>query len=109
VVAVAFAAGAWLSSLIVLYRDFRHTLSFLIQFWLYVTPVVYPASVVEGDWQWLFFANPMAGVVEGFRWALLAGPSPPVEALASAVMAVLLLVTGIAYFRRVERKLADRI
>ena len=109
VVLVAFAAGVWLSALNVLYRDVRYTLVFLIQFWLYATPVVYPASVVEGNWQYLLYANPMAGVVEGFRWALLDGPAPPAYALVSAAVTVVLILTGLAYFQHVERRLADRI
>ena len=109
VVLVSFSAGVWLSALNVLYRDVRYTLVFLIQFWLYATPVVYPASVVEGNWQYLLYANPMAGVVEGFRWCLLSGPAPPAEALVSAGVTFLLLLTGLAYFQRVERRLADRI
>jgi lipopolysaccharide transport system permease protein len=106
---VAFAAGVWLSALNVLYRDVRYTLVFLIQFWLFATPVIFPASIVHGGWQWVLFANPMAGVLEGFRWSLLDGPAPPPEALMSAAVAVVLMFTGIAYFQRVERQLADRI
>lgn len=108
-VVVAFGAGVWLAALNVLYRDVRYTLVFLIQLWLFASPVVFPASIVPADWQVVFFANPMAGVIEGFRWALLDGPAPPTAALASAAVALLLVVGGVAYFQHVERRLADRI
>jgi lipopolysaccharide transport system permease protein len=108
-VLVAFGAGVWLAALNVLYRDVRYTLVFLIQLWLFASPVVFPASIVPESWQPLFFANPMAGVIEGFRWSLLDGPAPPPEALISAAVAVFFILGGIAYFQRVERRLADRI
>jgi len=108
-VLVAFGAGTWLSALNVLYRDVRYTLVFLIQLWLFASPVVFPASLVDGGWRYLFYANPMAGVIEGFRWSLLNGPAPPPEALISAAVGILMLISGIAYFQRVERQLADRI
>lgn len=108
-VIVAFGAGVWLAALNVLYRDVRYTLVFLIQLWLFASPVVFPASIVPSDWEVVFYANPMAGVIEGFRWALLDGPAPPAAALVSAVVAVFLVVGGVAYFQHVERRLADRI
>jgi lipopolysaccharide transport system permease protein len=109
VLLVAFATGVWLSALNVLYRDVRYTLVFLVQLWLFASPVVFPASIVHGAWKYVFFANPMAGVIEGFRWSLVGGPAPPALALISAAVAIVLLFTGIAYFQHVERQLADKI
>lgn len=106
---VAFAAGTWLSALNVLYRDVRYTLAFTIQVWLFASPVIYPSSIVEEGWRWLYFANPMAGILEGVRWCMLNGPAPPTSALTSLAVLVGLLFSGIAYFQRVERRLADRI
>jgi lipopolysaccharide transport system permease protein len=108
-VLVAFGVGVLLSALNVLYRDVRYTLVFLIQLWLFASPVVFPASIVPDNWQAVFFINPMAGVIEGFRWSLLDGPAPPPAALISAAVTIVLLIGGIGYFQHVERRLADRI
>ncbi len=112
--ATALGAGLWLSALYVQYRDVRHIVSFMVQIWLFVTPVIYPASSVLprlarfGLPAWLVGVNPMAGVVEGFRWALLGTPHPPVGLLvASAAVAAALCASGARYFRRVERGFAD--
>ncbi len=104
----ALAVGLWLAALSALYRDFRYTVGFLTQIGLFLTPVAYPGSLVPEQWQWLYGLNPMAGVVEGFRWALLGSAAPSV-ALASASLAavVFLFVSGMIYFRRMERTLAD--
>jgi lipopolysaccharide transport system permease protein len=100
----------WLSALNVRYRDVPYAVPFLVQVWLYATPVVYPLSVLDGRWQWLFSLNPMAGVVEGFRWALLDKPAPSAGLLlVSAAAAVVVAVTGLAFFRRFERSFADVI
>lgn len=112
--ASALGAGFWLAALNVEYRDVRHVVPFLLQIWLFLTPVIYPASRVEG-WlrqnglpTWLVAVNPMAGAVEGFRWALLRPQSDPGPLLAvSSVSAALLLLSGLAYFRSVERSFAD--
>lgn len=110
VVATAFAAGLWLSALNVRYRDVRHTLPFLTQFWLFATPIAYPASLVPEAWRPLYGLNPMAGVVEGFRWALLGKGAPPGAMMAVSVAAVaVLLVSGLFYFRRMEQTFADLI
>jgi lipopolysaccharide transport system permease protein len=106
----AIGAGLWLSALNVEYRDVRYTLPFLAQFWLFMTPIAYPSSMVPDQWKLLYGINPMVGVVEGFRWALLGVGSPPGPMLAVSVLASLaLLASGMFYFRRMERTFADRI
>ncbi len=106
-VATALAVGLWLSALNVQYRDVRYTIPFLTQFWLFATPIAYSSSLVPERWRAWYGLNPMAGVVEGFRWALL-GKEPPTSLLAvSAVVVVLLLVGGLYYFRRMEKTFAD--
>jgi lipopolysaccharide transport system permease protein len=106
----ALAVGLWLSALNVQYRDVRYTINFLIQIWLFTTPVVYPSSIVPARWRPLFGLNPMAGVVEGFRWALLGKEDPPGALLAvSVAVVVLLLVGGLYYFRRMEQQFADLV
>src|SRR2546430_4345112 len=104
----ALAVGLWLSALNVQYRDVRYTINFLIQFWLFATPVVYPSSIVPERWRALYGLNPMAGVVEGFRWALLGKSNPPGALLGvSIAMVVLILIGGLYYFRRMEQNFAD--
>jgi lipopolysaccharide transport system permease protein len=104
----ALAVGLWLSALNVKYRDVRYTINFLIQFWLFATPVAYPSSIVPERWRPLYGLNPMAGVVEGFRWALLGKAEPPGALLAvSVVVVIVLLVGGLYYFRRMEQEFAD--
>jgi lipopolysaccharide transport system permease protein len=107
-IGTALAVGLWLSALNVQYRDVRYTLAFLTQFWLFATPVSYPSSIVPEKWRALYGLNPMAGVVEGFRWALLGKGEPPGALLAvSIVMVILLLIGGLFYFRRMEQTFAD--
>lgn len=104
----ALGVGLWLSALNVRYRDVRYTVPFLVQVWLYATPVAYPASLVPEQWRPLFGLNPMAGVVEGFRWALLGGTFEPGPLIAVSVgMALALLASGLFFFRRMERTFAD--
>ncbi len=104
----ALGVGLWLSALNVQYRDVRYTINFLIQIWLFVTPVVYPSSIIPAAWRPLYGLNPMAGVVEGFRWALLGKSEPPGVLLAvSVVMVMLILIGGLYYFRRMEQEFAD--
>jgi lipopolysaccharide transport system permease protein len=106
----ALAVGLWLSAANVKYRDIIYVIPVLVQFWLYLTPVAYPASLVPEAWQPLYGLNPMAGVVEGFRWALLGtGSAANAIFFASTGVAVLLLATGLLYFRRMERQFADVI
>jgi lipopolysaccharide transport system permease protein len=104
----ALAVGLWLSALSVQYRDVRYLISFLIQFWLFVTPVAYPSSIVPEKWRVVYGLNPMAGVVEGFRWALL-GKSTALGSLlwVSVGVVAVTLVGGVYYFRRMEQQFAD--
>jgi lipopolysaccharide transport system permease protein len=107
---VAASIGVWLAALNVAYRDVRYAVPFLIQLWLFATPVAYPASLVPDRLRDLLGLNPMAGVVEGFRWALLGQRPPPWGLMAvSGLVAVVVLVTGAFYFRRVEHRFADVI
>ena len=103
----ALGVGLWLSALNVKYRDVRYTVPFLTQIWLFATPVAYPSSMLHGRWRTLFGLNPMAGVVEGFRWALLGSPPPSSMIWTSIIVSALLFYTGLRYFRTVERSFAD--
>ena len=107
-IATALAIGLWLSALNVTYRDVRYTIPFLTQIWLFATPVAYPSSLLPEKWRALYGLNPLAGVVEGFRWALLGKAEGPGPLLAvSVVMVLVLLVGGLYYFRRMEKTFAD--
>lgn len=104
----ALAVGLWLSALNVQYRDVRYTINFLMQVWLFATPVAYSSSIVPERWRALYGLNPMAGVVEGFRWALLGKTEPPGALLwVSVAVVILLLAGGLFYFRRMEQQFAD--
>lgn len=102
------AVGLWLSALNVRYRDVGHAIPFLIQIWMFLSPVAYPVSLVPEQWRLLYSLNPMVGVIEGFRWALLGKQSPDftVIAISSAVVIVVFL-GGLLYFKRIERTFAD--
>jgi lipopolysaccharide transport system permease protein len=107
-VVTSLGVGLWLSALNVQFRDVRYVIPFLTQFWMFATPIAYPSSLLSEPWRTLYGLNPMAGVVEGFRWALLgtsAAPGPMV--LVSAFAAVLILIGGAFYFRRMEKTFAD--
>lgn len=106
--ASALTVGLWLSALNVQYRDIKYTLPFLTQFWLFATPIAYPSSLVPEQWRTLYGLNPMAGVVEGFRWALF-GKTEMAFGLVmmSTVIVALSLFCGLIYFRRMERTFAD--
>ena len=107
-VGAALGVGLWLSALNVQYRDVRYTIPFLTQFWLFLTPVAYPSTLVPVSWRALYGLNPMAGVVEGFRWALLGKTEGPGALLAvSVAITIVILVGGLYYFRRMERTFAD--
>jgi lipopolysaccharide transport system permease protein len=109
-VMTAFGVGLWLSALNAIYRDVRYAVPFLIQFWMFASPVAYPSSLVPERWQWLYGLNPMAGVIEGFRWALTGQGQPPAPLFAVSVLAVLLvLIGGLFYFRRMEGIIADLV
>ena len=104
----ALGGGLWLSAINVQYRDVRYVIPFLIQVWLFATPIAYPSSLLSEPWRTLYGLNPMVGVVEGFRWALLGTETAPGTAVVvSSVMAGILLVSGTYYFRRMEKTFAD--
>ena len=104
----ALGVGLWLSALNVQFRDVRYTINFMVQFWLLATPVAYPSSLIPEKWRVVYGLNPMAGVVEGFRWALLgkAAPSGPMLIVSTVVVSTI-LVGGVYYFRRMEQLFAD--
>ena len=107
-VLTALGVGLWLSALNAIYRDVRYVLPFLIQFWMFASPVAYPSSLVPERWRWLYGLNPMAGVIEGFRWALTGQGQPPNLLLAASAAAVVLLVAGgVVYFQKMEATFAD--
>jgi lipopolysaccharide transport system permease protein len=109
-VVTSLGVGLWLSALNVKFRDVRLILPFLVQLWMFATPIAYPSSLLHGSWRNIYGLNPMVGVVEGFRWALLGVKSPPgVMVFVSAVIAVLLLMGGVIYFRRMEKTFADLV
>lgn len=106
----ALSVSLWLSALNVRYRDIQHVVPFLVQLWLFATPIAYPSSLLTERWRTAYALNPMVGVVEGFRWALLGSGTAPGPVLgASTVAAIVLLITGAFFFRRVERTFADVI
>ena len=105
----ALGVGFWLSAINARYRDVRHATPFLIQLWLFATPVVYPSNLIEGHWQIVYALNPMVSVVEGFRWALLGTQPPSLLMFISVTTAVALFSSGLLYFQAVERKFADII
>jgi lipopolysaccharide transport system permease protein len=105
----ALGIGTLLSALTVAYRDFTHVTPFLVQVWMYVTPVIFPVSLVPERWQWLLYLNPLTGLVEGFRSAFLGKPFDLAGIGISIAIAVALLAAGLAYFEKVERRFADII
>ncbi|MFQ5936742.1 MAG: ABC transporter permease [Acidiferrobacterales bacterium] len=105
----ALAVGLWLSALNVRYRDVRYTIPFLAQFWLFATPIAYSTSLVPPKWQTLYAMNPMVGVVDGFRWALLGKTPPGPMLIVSMAATAVLLIGGLFYFRRMEKSFADII
>jgi ABC-type polysaccharide/polyol phosphate export systems, permease component len=105
--ATALGVGLWLSALNVKYRDFQYTVPFMIQIWMFASPVVYAASLVPESMRVWYGLNPMAGVIEGFRWALLGTGAPSAMVLVSVGMVIVLLVSGMFYFRRMEQYYAD--
>ncbi len=104
----AVGVGAWLAALNVKYRDIRYVVPFLLQLWLFASPVVYSSQLVDQPWRTVYALNPMAGVVEGFRWATLGGVHPSVGRVAlSTLGGAFVLLGGLLYFRRMERTFAD--
>jgi lipopolysaccharide transport system permease protein len=110
-VLTALGVGLWLSALNAIYRDVRYVVPFLVQFWMFASPVVYPSSLVSAKWPkwaWLYGLNPMVGVIEGFRWSLTGIGNPPGRMLLASSAAVLLvLVGGLMYFQKMEATIAD--
>ncbi|BBU62386.1 transport permease protein [Methylosinus sp. C49] len=107
VVIASLGVGVLLSALTVAYRDFRHVVPFLIQFWMFASPVAYPVSLVPAEWRWLYFLNPMAGMIDGFRHALIGSPPDAFGVVVSGLSALVIFCLGVAYFARVERGFAD--
>jgi lipopolysaccharide transport system permease protein len=107
----SLGVGLWLAALNVLYRDIAYITPFLTQFWLFITPVAYSSNLLPEKWRVLYAINPMTGVVEGFRWALLGtSQNPPtMMLLVSSLIAVAILISGLYYFRRMERRFADMV
>lgn len=106
--ATCLGVSLWLAALNVLFRDVRYVIPFLIQFWLFATPIVYPASLVPKQWRFIYGLNPMVGVIEGFRWSLLGAPTGPGPSLlASILVAIIVLAGGAYYFRRAESTFPD--
>jgi lipopolysaccharide transport system permease protein len=109
-VLAALAFGLWLSALNAIYRDVRYVVPFLVQFWMFASPVAYSSSIVPGRWRWAYGLNPMAGVIEGFRWALTGqGLVPGALFAASGCGVILVLLGGVFYFRRMEGTVADLV
>jgi len=109
-IVTALGVALWLSAINVKYRDVNQALPFLTRFWLFITPVAYSSEIVTGKWQVIYYLNPMAGVVDGFRWALLGiGNGPDITLLISVTISVLTLVSGLFYFRSMEKTFADTI
>jgi lipopolysaccharide transport system permease protein len=107
--ATSLGVGLWLAAMNVQFRDVRHTVGFLVQAWLFCTPIAYPSSLLHEPWRSLYGLNPMAGVADGFRWALLGAPAPGPIIWVSTLAALFVLVSGMYYFRRMEKKFADLV
>jgi lipopolysaccharide transport system permease protein len=109
-VVTAVAVSLYLAALNVKYRDVGHAIPFLVQFWMYASPVVYSVSIIPEKWRLLYSLNPMVGVIEGFRWALLGKEQPDFAVMAmSTIVVAILLLGGFIYFKRTERVFADII
>ncbi|MGA9141987.1 MAG: ABC transporter permease, partial [Methanocella sp.] len=108
-VVTSLGIGLWLSALNSRYRDFQYVVPFMIQIWMFASPVVYSSSMVPASYQLFFGLNPMTGVIEGFRWTLLGSGSPGAIVFVSAAISVIILVTGAFFFRRMEKTFADEV
>jgi lipopolysaccharide transport system permease protein len=109
-VLTALGVGLWMSALNALYRDVKYIVPFLMQFWMFASPVAYPSSLVPQRWRWLYGLNPMAGVIDGFRWALTGhGQSPGLLLLASTAAITIVFAGGLFFFQRMEGAIADRV
>jgi lipopolysaccharide transport system permease protein len=105
----ALGVGIWLAAINVRYRDVKYVVPFLTQAWMFGSPVIYTSTLIPKEWQWLYALNPMTGVLEGFRWALIGGPRPDKLIFVSVVATVLVLVSALLYFRHTEQTFADII
>jgi len=106
----ALGVGLWTAALNALYRDVRYVVPFLMQFWMFASPVVYPSSLIPQRFRWLYGLNPMTGVIDGFRWALTGHAQPPGAQLAASVFAVLIILAGgLLFFNQMEGAIADRV
>jgi lipopolysaccharide transport system permease protein len=105
--ATSLGVGLWLAALNVQYRDFQYTVPFLIQLWLFASPVVYSSSVVPEPYRWIYGLNPMVGVIDGFRWALLGTSPPDLLTVVSILVVIALVISGAYYFKRMEKTFAD--
>lgn len=109
-ITTALAVSLWFSALNVRYRDVTHAVPFVVQSWMFLSPVAYPVSMIPEKWRFLYSLNPMAGVIEGFRWALLGHRAPDFQVIAISTAVVLaILIPGLIYFRQTERTFADVI
>lgn len=109
-VLTALGVGLWMAALNALYRDVKYVVPFLVQFWMFASPVAYPSSLVPARWRWLYGLNPMAGVIDGFRWALTGhGTAPGPLLLASAAGVAVVVIGGLIFFQRMEGSVADRV
>ena len=107
-VLAALAVGLWLSALNVQYRDVQHMVPFIVQIWMYASPIVYPIETIPaGIWRTIYGFNPMVGVIQGFRWALFNGAAPDLTMLVSIITVIVLFITGLFYFRKMEKTFAD--
>ena len=105
----ALGVGTWLAAINVRYRDVKYVVPFLIQTWMFASPVIYASTLIPKEWHWLYALNPMTGVLEGSRWALLGGERPDELILVSAAASLLVLASAVVYFRRTEQTFADVI
>jgi len=103
----ALSVGIWLSALTIRYRDFQHVIPFLVQFGMYATPVAYPARLIPEKYQLIYNLNPMAGVIQGFRWSVFGGAPPNLYFYISMIVILILFVSSLFYFRKVEHVMAD--
>jgi lipopolysaccharide transport system permease protein len=105
----ALGVGTWLAAVNVRYRDVKYVVPFLTQTWMFASPVIYVSTLIPKQWQWLYALNPMTGVIEGFRWALIGGSRPDELIFVSAIASVLVFATSLIYFRHTEQTFADVI
>jgi lipopolysaccharide transport system permease protein len=107
---LALAIGLWLGPINVRFRDVKYTLPFMLQIWMYATPIVYPLSIIPAGWKWVYSLNPMVGVIEGFRWAVFGKGDPNVVAIGLSLFIIaVMLIGGLIFFKRMERSFADLI